>query len=130
MSFRCARCPEQGYCAGCRERKKRADRLDSVRTRADEIISAATAGVLPGDDPWLLHPDDGVIDRIAISVAVYGERRVKLSHSERIIAAKTLLRHGSTTPALCTRLALPYIVSEDLACRMKTPPQNGSNTAA
>lgn len=97
---------------------------------AEKIISIATQGVLPEDDPWLLHPDDGVIDQIAVSIAAYGERRVRLSHSERVIAARTLLRHGSTVSALCTRLILPYIVSEDLTCRMKMPPQNGKNTAA
>jgi hypothetical protein len=130
MSFSCDRCPEQGYCAKCRERKKKADRLDSVGVKAKKIISAATQGISPEKDPWLLHPDDGVIDRLAISIAVYGERRVKLSYSERLVAAKTLLRHGSTIAALCVRLTLPYIVSEDLTCRTKMPPQNGKNTAA
>ena len=99
---------------------------------AEKIISLATQGVPPEKDPWLLHPDDGVVDQIAVSTAAYGERRVKLSHSERIVAARTLLRHGSTVAALCTRLTLPYMVSEDLMCRTKMPPlpSNGKNTAA
>jgi hypothetical protein len=104
---------------------------------AEKIISLATQGVIPEKDPWLLYPDDGVIDQIAVSIAAYGERRVKLSRSERIVAARTLLRHGSTVAALCRRLTLPYIISEDLTCRTKAtapPPTgkmpNGKNTAA
>lgn len=87
------------------------------------------AGVLPQDDPWLLYPDDGVVDRVAVSIAVYGERLVRLSYSERVVAAMVLLRHGSTIAALCIRIALPFIVSEDLTCRKPMPPA-GRNSAA
>ena len=131
MSFKCERCPEQSRCVGCQRRNAKGEVRRLARVAAENIISLSVEGVLPEEDAWLLHPDDGIIDRIAVSIAVYGEARVRLSNSERIVAATTLLRHGSTVAALCIRLALPYIVSEDQTCRtsVRLPP-TGRNTAA
>jgi hypothetical protein len=85
----------------------------------------ATEGVSAEEDAWLI-PDDGIIDQIAVSVAVYGERHVQLTYSERIAAATTALRHGSTITGLCIRLGLPYILSEDLMCRKLLPIERNS----
>jgi len=49
-------------------------------------------------------PDDGIIDPIAVEIAVGGTRLVALTPAERMAAATTILARGGT----------PYLVSKRL----------------
>src|SRR5262245_35939312 len=57
-------------------------------------------------DAWLL-PEDGIIDRVAIYVAVKGLRPVRMTQAEREIAGARILAAGGTEEILVERLSLP-----------------------
>jgi DNA-binding NarL/FixJ family response regulator len=52
---------------------------------------------------WLL-PDDGIIDPVAVEVAAAGTRRVRLTVSERRLAAALILTRGGTVNDIAARL--------------------------
>jgi hypothetical protein len=54
--------------------------------------------------PNRVLPDDGIIDPIAVEIAVGGTRLVALTPAERVIAAAAILARGGT----------PYLVSKRL----------------
>jgi hypothetical protein len=57
-------------------------------------------------DCWLL-PDDGIIDRIAVGIAVNGTRKVCLTWSERFLATERIKANGGTCEDVSERLSLP-----------------------
>ena len=59
-------------------------------------------------DPWLL-PDDGIIDDIAVDVAVKGLRPVRLTQRERELAGAGILALGGSEDALRANLSLPTV---------------------
>ena len=87
MPYRCANCPPKGACDGCRRRR---------RQRAQAITNGDTsdkAGRKPAASKHVL-PDDGIIDHIAVAVAVSGSRRVRLTRQERELAARHIVAAG------------------------------------
>ena len=64
-------------------------------------------------NPWLI-PDDGIIDDLAVELAVRGRRPVRLTRLERACAAAMILALGGSTNDLCQRLK----VSKPTACRL------------
>lgn len=62
----------------------------------------------------LLIPDDGIVDDVAIELAVRGRRPVALTRLERSVAAALILATGGSTGDLCQRLR----VSKPTACRL------------
>ncbi len=63
-------------------------------------------------DPWLL-PDDAVVDDEAVWVASRGERLVKMTRTERLLAATQIIEAGGTVHEVCTYLALPRDLTVD-----------------
>ncbi|MGK5559192.1 hypothetical protein ACSNOI_47105, partial [Actinomadura kijaniata] len=45
--------------------------------------------------PWLL-PDDGIVDYIAVEIAASGHRPVRLTRTERLLAAALILAAGGS----------------------------------
>jgi hypothetical protein len=68
------------------------------------LFDKVTACPPPGD-AWML-PDDGIIDPIAVEIAVKGERRVALTAPERLAAAELILARGGTVSILAERLCM------------------------
>ena len=56
-------------------------------------------------DAWML-PDDGIIDQVAVEIAVQGERRVALTAPERRAAAEKILARGGTVKVIAERLCM------------------------
>lgn len=67
-----------------------------------------------GYNPWLLPDVDGIVDDVAIEIAVRGRRPVCLTRTERAIAAAMILALGGGTRDLCHRLK----VTDRTACRL------------
>ena len=53
--------------------------------------------------PWVL-PEDGIVDPIAVQIAAAGERRVALTHAERLLAAAKILAAGHHLTEMAGRL--------------------------
>lgn len=51
-----------------------------------------------------LLPDDGLIDEVAVSIAVSGARRVRLTEAERLEAAARMIRRGADVAELAAHL--------------------------
>jgi hypothetical protein len=51
-----------------------------------------------------LLPDDGIIDEVAVSIAVSGTRRVRLTEAERDLAAERMIRGGADLAELAQHL--------------------------
>ena len=52
----------------------------------------------------MLLPDDGLIDEVAVSIAVSGARRVRLTPSERDLAARIMVGRGADLAELAAHL--------------------------
>jgi len=124
-SGRCKKCPPGGRCERCKARdryRQRAYRGGIPRKLAKqiafEIIRLATTGI--DDDPYLL-PDDGLIDPLAVEIVIYGERRIALTHAERLAAATALVQRRGTARMISMRLSLPRIITES-ECLNSTVP--------
>lgn len=53
-----------------------------------------------------LLPDDGIIDPLAVAIAVTGERPVALTRTEQHTAARRLIGQGASTTTIAYRLRL------------------------
>jgi hypothetical protein len=52
----------------------------------------------------MLLPDDGLIDELAVSIAVSGARRVRLTPPERDLAARIMVARGADFAELAAHL--------------------------
>ena len=120
MSFKCKRCPKNSRCVRCRSKNATERQTQRAKDPAAEILEAyAYSGCaehnprdgscsdclnMP-DDAWLLPPDD-VTDLQAVSLAVHGERAVRLTYQERLLAARQILAYGGTEYEVVMRLNL------------------------
>lgn len=52
----------------------------------------------------MLLPDDGLIDELAVSIAVSGTRRVRLTPPERDLAARIMIGRGADLAELAAHL--------------------------
>ena len=52
----------------------------------------------------MLLPDDGLIDEVAVSIAVSGARRVRLTPPERDLAARLMIARGADVAELAAHL--------------------------
>jgi hypothetical protein len=68
----------------------------------------------PRGDVWML-PDDGIIDQVAVEIAVKGERRVRLTAPERRAAAEMILARGGTVKTVAERLCMSDSAASALA---------------
>jgi len=53
-----------------------------------------------------LLPDDGIVDPVAVAIAVTGERPVALTRTEQRAAARVLISRGVSTTAISYRLRI------------------------
>ncbi len=65
-------------------------------------------------DMWVL-PDDGIIDPVAVEIAVTGKRPVRLTTAERRAAAARILAGGGTPWLLARRLRMSQAAARVLA---------------
>src|SRR6266581_2140174 len=77
-----------------------------------------------------LLPDDGLIDELAISIAVSGVRVVRLTEAERAIAAERMIRGGADLAELAAHLGTSTAAAgrliRALGYRLSTPePRTG-----
>jgi hypothetical protein len=105
VSFNCKLCPDGTRCVSCRERNATERHRQRMGVKsATQILTEATRP----DDPWLL-PDDGVTDLQAVAIAVSGERAVRLTRGERLLAAQQILAYDGTEHDVIERLSLPEL---------------------
>jgi hypothetical protein len=64
-------------------------------------------------------PDDGIIDAIAIEIAVAGIRPVALTRTERLLAAGRILAGGGTPHQVARHLHLSGATALVLAARIR-----------
>ena len=120
MSFNCSLCPPNSRCVRCKERNSEERRSQRVKDMAMEILadhaysgcaehnprdSSCSNCLNMPDDAWLLPPDE-VTDLQAVSLAVHGERAVRLTYQERLLAARQILAYGGTEYEVVMRLTL------------------------
>jgi hypothetical protein len=79
------------------------NRKHRARARAHALIDP----IPPGDDPWLIPVNDGIVDDVAVDAVVNGVRRVRLTARERVRAATEIFYRGGTENEVITRLGLP-----------------------
>jgi hypothetical protein len=70
----------------------------------------------------LTLPDDGIIDLIAVEIAVRGSRPVALTYAERQLAAARILARGGTPYLLSKRLRISGTTALTLAARCQGMP--------
>lgn len=57
------------------------------------------------DRPWLITADDGIVDEMAVQIAVDGLRTVRLTETERKLAVKMMAERGLWVSEIKERLA-------------------------
>jgi hypothetical protein len=65
-----------------------------------------------------LIPDDGLIDELAVSIAVSGARVVKLTAAERNLAAVRMIRGGADLAELAAHLGTSTAAAARLVCAL------------
>jgi hypothetical protein len=65
--------------------------------------------------------DDGIIDLIAVDIAVRGGRPVALTRAERQLAAAAILAHGGSLSLISQRLHVSGTTARTLAARCQDP---------
>jgi hypothetical protein len=71
----------------------------------------------PAARPSLLLADDGIIDPVAVEIAVRGARPVALTQAERLHAAARILARGGTPYLISARLHVSGTTARTLAAR-------------
>ncbi len=70
---------------------------------------------------WVLPDDDGIVDSVAIEIAVSGARPVALTRTERQLAAARILAEGGTAYVISKRLRVSGSTAIALAARSALP---------
>ncbi|MGI5225727.1 hypothetical protein [Actinoallomurus sp. CA-142502] len=70
-------------------------------------------------NPWLL-PEDGIVDPVAVAVSAAGTRRVRLTPTERRLAAAHILAAGGTPITIARRLHISYANARTLTDQITT----------
>jgi len=77
---------------------------------------------------WLL-PEDGVIDPVAVEIAARGTRRVRLTATERRMAAAVILDRGGSPNDLARRLCMSGHAARALAADILSPAAGAGEVA-
>lgn len=72
----------------------------------------------PEADLNLIQPDDGIVDYIAVELAVKGTRVVRMTQTERRVAADKILAAGGDVVTVSERLGIPYEAARWLVRRL------------
>jgi hypothetical protein len=73
----------------------------------------------PGE--WII-PEDGIIDAIAVQIAASGQRRVKLTRTERRLAAALILACGGNAYQVHKRLGVSSSTAHALVASLSASP--------
>jgi hypothetical protein len=77
---------------------------------------------------WVL-PEDGIVDWIAVGIAVSGARRVRLTRLERSLAVQSIVQGGGTAWDVSRRLFLSYSSAKRLVDAITTTPPDPGGLA-
>jgi hypothetical protein len=55
----------------------------------------------------ILLPEDGIIDPVAVYIAVHGIRKIAMTHRERVEAVRQMLLRGDSIREMCDHLHVP-----------------------
>ncbi|GGP92223.1 DNA-binding CsgD family transcriptional regulator [Actinomadura coerulea] len=75
-------------------------------------------------------PEDGIVDPIAIEIAVSGSRPVDLTHTERVLAAAQILAAGGGASTIAARLYVSGSTARALAHQARKAGAPGDVRAA
>lgn len=75
-------------------------------------------------------PEDGIVDAIAIEIAVSGSRPVDLTHTERVLAAARILAAGGGASTIAARLYVSGSTARALAHQARKAGGPGVSRAA
>ena len=70
---------------------------------------------------WVI-PEDGIIDAIAVQIAASGQRRVKLTRTERRFAAALILARGGNAYQVHKRLGVSSSTAHTLVASLTANP--------
>lgn len=70
---------------------------------------------------WVI-PEDGIIDAIAVQIAASGQRRVRLTRTERLFAAALILAGGGNAYQVHKRLRVSPGTARTLVTRLTASP--------
>jgi hypothetical protein len=73
-----------------------------------------------------IPPDSGMIDPIAVQIAASGELRVRLTKTERELAADSILAQGGGAALIARRLHVSGTIARALAAQRETELEAGS----
>jgi hypothetical protein len=77
-----------------------------------------------------LLADDGVVDPVAVDIAVTGARPVQVTETERLIAAALLFDGGATVALVAWRLRMSSETARRLADEFRAGAEAGTAAAA
>lgn len=72
-------------------------------------------------DKWVI-PEDGVIDALAVRIAASGQRRVRLTRTERRLAAALIVARGGNAYQVHKRLGVSPATAHALVASLTTNP--------
>lgn len=70
---------------------------------------------------WAI-PEDGIIDAIAVQIAASGQRRVRLTRTERLFAAALIMARGGTAYQVHKRLGVSPSTAHALVASITANP--------
>lgn len=100
-----------------REAQKARERKAYVRKHGERPEGKRYRNRPSGISPWLI-PEDGIVDDIAVEVAVSGARRVRLTPTEHCLAVEQMVRQGSSIKEIARHIGMADINVKDLIRRI------------
>jgi hypothetical protein len=62
----------------------------------------------------ILLPEDGIIDPVAVHIAVHGIRKIAMTHRERVEAVRQMLLRGDSIREMCDHLHVPPATAREI----------------
>ena len=62
----------------------------------------------------ILLPEDGIVDPVAVYIAVHGIRKIAMTHRERLEAVRQMLLHGDSIRDICDHLHVPPATAREI----------------
>jgi hypothetical protein len=76
---------------------------------------------VPGMGEWVI-PEDGIIDALAVKIAASGKRRVRLTRTERRLAAALIIARGGSAYQVHKRLGVSPATAHALVISLTAAP--------
>jgi Homeodomain-like domain len=68
----------------------------------------------PSRRQTVLLPEDGIIDPVAVHIAVHGIRKIAMTHRERVEAVRQMLQRGDSIREICDHLHVPPATAREI----------------